>query len=481
MWPFSRPGRASTQRIELSPQALLSALSYQAASNPRTQPRTPNLPAHAHLDAFTRYQLVTRSRELERNCDYYDAAIGNFVQLLVGTGPVPRPLGGDAEWRAMARDLFMRDAGRCLLDHRRRTAWGPWLCRLARSIVRDGEAWVWDAADGGGLLWEAERVKKIHLDEHGRNILYDLLDERGNAAGQLGPDKLEHCAWITRESQTNGHPVLASGLDDWAELNSLYEAETVSAANAARVWVLLQGAAGMPGAGAAFTSLQKGGSGGPAVAQQSVPSGWKYQENGAIMAVPPGLSGTPWSPDRPNVDVPVYVKERMRTLISPLGSYELIFMDISSLNYAGIRGLKRLAEMQFHPWRNTILRGVCDRRWVNWCRTNMVTGRLPYAAGWENIDWRWPDLPIQDREKDALADERELKNGTASLAGIIGDDEWQRVQDEREAVVLRQALLRLNTVRLLQEKIDEAGLPLDANLLLGPGGEFIPPAVETAA
>jgi hypothetical protein len=477
LWPFrSARAQAAPQSIPLDARALLSALSYTAASNPRTQPRTPGMPAHAHLDPFTRYQLVTRSQELERNCDYYDAAIGNFCTLLVGTGPIPRPLSGTPEWREQARDLFLGDANSGRLDHRRRTIWGPWLNRLARSVVRDGEAWAWHAEDGGALLWEAGAIDQIQLDGNERHSGYRLAGTREI----LSPAKVSHAAWITRESQTHGHPVLVAGLDDWAELNSLYEAETISAANAARVWVIIQAMANVPGAGAAFAQLGKGGNGNAAAPGRAVPAGWQYTHDGAIMGMPPGLQGTPWSPDRPNVDVPVYVKERMRVLVSPLGPYELIFLDVGALNYAAIRGLRRMGEMIFAPWRNMILRQTIDTIWRNWCRAQILAQRLPYAPGWDRIAWRWPELPIQDREKDALADERELGNGTATLQGILGEDEWQRAQDERAAADLRAAQLRLRTVQKLQAEIDAAGLPLDAAALLSPGGQVQLAAVEAA-
>jgi len=445
------------------PVAQLNALSYQAASNPRTRPTTPKLPATGHLDEWTRYQLIARSQEAERNIDYYDATLGNFAMLLVGTGPVPRPLCGTAEWRQIAREEFMKDARRGLLDVRRRTSWGPWCGRLARSIVRDGEASVWhDGTTGAAQIWEAGRVKHIHIDAFGRYESFDTVDEQGRPSGNVPAANLTFCPWITRESQTHGHPVLAAGLDDWATLNSLYEAETVAAANAARVWTVIQSQSGAPGGGAAFANLQKG----AATPKPASLSGYQYTENGAIMAMPPGLTATPWSPDRPNIDVPVYVKERMRPLVAPLGSYELLFLDISALNYAGIRGLKRLAQAQFSPWRDMILRAPIDIIWRNWCRHAILTKRIPYAADFDQVEWRWPDLPIQDREKDALADERELANGTASLQGIIGDDEWRRVQDEREAVTLRAAMLRLQTKIALQKLIDEAGTPLDAGTIL---------------
>jgi hypothetical protein len=405
------------------PSGLLVSLasgSYRAADNPRRRFRILDGTGDYHLDDYTRQKLRSQSRDLERNTTWYDAALGNFATFIVGSGPRPIFTSPDAAWNQAATELWIQDAENNALDARRLFDWATWCTMLVRAVVRDGDAPVLHLDNGSAVQLESERLDDIRLDDLGRIVGAQLLAQSadGWAVGGTGRPvditRLSLPAWRTRSSQTRGHPACSAGLDEWERIDSLNETEIISAETAALPWVILQSANGQ--GDPRRKPRNAGQQAGPGA---STPDGWVSTDAGSMLGLPPGVTGTPWTPNRPNLNVPEFVKMNLRGLCTPLLPYEILFVDIGALNYAGVRGLGKLAQRKIRDFR-TIIRPTISRINRDWARAQILAKRLPWNRDFAKHRWDWDDLEIRDREKDATSVEKEMANGTTTLQDEVG-------------------------------------------------------------
>ena len=144
------------------------------------------------------------------------------------------------------------------------------------------------------------------------------------------------------------------------------------------------------------------------------------------------------------MDVPPFVKMMLRRFVAPLCPYEALFADFEGLSYATVRGLGQAARFKIGEWRDTLLEDSIDQQASDWLAAQRESGRLSALAGIDldnlRLEWRWEDLDIRDREKDAVTAEKEAALGHQSMQDRLGND-WQQVQDQRHAEAMRQAEL----------------------------------------
>jgi len=452
------PGPAAPHLVQAA------AGSYPSISDPRRRHQTPaGGSADYHLDAQTRRKAREQSRALERSNLFYDGFLSSVIDMLVGAdGPEPMWLGMPDDQAQRARDDWWADAAAARLDASGVLPWGEWTGVLLRSVLRDGEAAVWRDGAGRALIYESEQVGRVQadpltgrvtgmwaarLDRHGRPSVYGAEDPPPSRLGPplpLGQTRL--VAWRTRARQSRGAPACLAGLAVWERLWSLCEAEVISAESAALPWVVLNQAAG---SGYDFRTAP------PAVpavegdeeseddADQVEPAGWTPTDAGNMMAPPPGVTATPWAPDRPNLNVPEFAKAILRPLCLPVLPYEVAFQDISGLSYAAVRGLGKLAQARARKIQSNLLAPALDPLAEDWLRAR-GTARDP---AWR-LEWRWPAIDIRDREKDASSADRELKLGLTSRQALLGADAGL-IAGQRLAEQMADDAARLARIRAL--------------------------------
>jgi capsid protein len=439
------------------PSGLLVSLasgSYRAAENPRRRFRILDGTGDYHLDDYTRQKLRSQSRDLERNTTWYDAALANFSTFIVGSGPRPLFTTKDPDRNQAATELWREDAESTALDARSLFDWATWCTMLVRSIVRDGDVPVLHLDSGRALQLESERLDQVRLDEIGRIVGAQLMPQtNGYAAGGAGApvdiNRLSLPAWRTRSSQTRGHPACSAGLDEWERIDSLNETEIISAETASLPWIVLSS----PQNGADPRRKARN-AGQMAAPGASAPDGWVQTDAGSMLGLPPGVSGTPWTPNRPNLNVPEFVKMNLRGLCTPLLPYEILFVDVGSLNYAAIRGLGKLAQRKIRDFR-TIIRPTIDRVVRDWARAQILAKRLPWNRDFAKHRWDWDDLEIRDREKDATSVEKEMANGTTTLQDEVGPA-WRDKIAQAAAEKTEQAAADVARVVAVHKAIEAA-------------------------
>jgi capsid protein len=455
--------------------------SYPSTQDPRARFGTPaGGNADYHLDAKSRRLAREKSRALERGNMFYDGLLGNFCDLIVGAdGPEPMWVGGsgpiDPVLAAEIREAWWDDAAACRLDVSRVLPWGEWTSTLLRSIVRDGEMVTWRNGSGAALMYESDLIGHVAVDKTTGQITEirpSKLSKDGKPASwfygdvpdekSLGPalplSQTTLSAWRTRARQTRGAPVAIATLDKWERLSSLLEAEVISAEAGALPWVVLNtqaGAAFQDLTPSAASTLSLDGTGDPnADAPDTLtPAGWQSTDAGSMMAPPPGVTATPWSPNRPNLNVPEFVKAALRFLCLPLMPYEVAFSDISGLSYAAVRGLGKLANQRAKRWQANILQPAIDPIAEEWLAARGF--RRPVGA---RLEWRWPAIDIRDREKDAASAEREIKLGINSRTAILGPDA-ALIRDQLAQEASAQDSLDVARIAKLNQEVEQVAVP----------------------
>lgn len=414
------------------PDELLAAWgSYTAADNPRTQAQilAPNgAGANYHLDETTRKQLIELARHNERNNQLFDGFLGNWCDILLGThGPIPVWSSTNEKWTAEATALFTRDATGPdnVLSYTREHNWKALCVLMARALARDGEVAHWTAIDGSAALYETDRIHSLARDPRQRltgAYLHKLnkYNRPTRERGELLPAaETTLIRFLTRSGQDRGCTPLVAGLDQWERLDSLMDAEVISAENAALIWTVFKRS---PGAAAPVP-------GSNTTAPGVKPKGWQRTDAGSILVTPAGIDAETWAPDRPNLDVPAFIKAALRYLCLPLLPYEVAYMDLEGLSYAATRGIGKLAQTRLES-QQQLLSPALTRQAQAWLKYQTDTGRLAPAPADATLRWDWPVLDVRDRERDAAATEKELSNGTTNLAEVVGPD-WAAKRRQR--------------------------------------------------
>lgn len=446
--------------------------SYPAAHDPRS--RIPEYPGSAdwHLDQWERWRLLNKSRAVERENEWYDATLGNFAALVIGEeGPEPRwlaPAGVElsAEIEEQLQDMWWDDATKKRLDVSGVHTWSEMLQLEVRSITRDGDLLVWHDNGGGALHYESDQLGKVYRhDRSGRITGYELnsfadTDMRlgtpeGGGGAFISASDAELLAWRTRFGQTRGAPVLQSSLTRWARLSSLAESEIISSESSALPWTSLEPALQSPSMYGPSPTGEEGSEGSEgASGDDYLDGGWVPTDAGHIMVAPRGMNAKPWIPNRPNRDIPPFITMMLRRFCAPLCPYEVLFNDVTELSYAGIRGLGNLANKQIKRWRGSLMQCRLDRQGHDWLREKVRTGRIALPAGMRaddlRIEWKWQELDIRDRERDAKTAKDEDELGHESMQDRLGPD-WTKVQDQRHKERMRQASMDLEYARKQKE------------------------------
>jgi len=136
--------------------------------------------------------------------------------------------------------------------------------------------------------------------------------------------------------------------------------------------------------------------------------------SGAIINVRHGKSLKMHAP-APNVSYPQAIEVEERGIASGAGiMYEALSGDLSKVNWASFRvgdvRFRRIVDQLRALYLEPLF---LDRIAGEWLKVAQASGALPVAD--YSVSWRWPRLEEVDREKEAKADNAEMRAGLLSL------------------------------------------------------------------
>ncbi len=431
--------------------------SYRAAENPRS--RSPFTffggSGDNHADHRTRRIIREMTRHLERNSHTWGILHDRWLDDL-GT-PQPRFMSEDVDWNKRMADRWHRKA--MLLrggwDSRNMTNWGGW-CRLFfGSVGRDGDAAVVKVANGTLSLIESDcidspargnqyqqTVAGVTLDREGA-IQKTWICPRVNGYPQLAnavpysADQVVFCAHRKRQSQTRGMPPLVAGIDDFERGDSLLESTVIQAEQSANIYGAIKrikSELARAGGTAALAPVTGNGLAAPIDAGASntdqTPD-YVSAARGALLMLYEDQEFAQIKNENPNLNVPPFMQFLLRLHALGLSyPYEIAFMDMNGNSWSNGKMLVTLARHGMSRWRdqtfNPALTDIAQWQVERWIREEETGATRP--AGWDLIEWDWPELPWPDPLKEEQTNKLARENGSISTRRITRD--WQRVQDE---------------------------------------------------
>jgi capsid protein len=445
--------------------------SFPAADDPRARNIASGGSADYHATAMERKKLREKSRAAERGNPHAAAAYANATRLIVGAeGPEPSFPELPTEVQQVIQAKWWADSYAMRFDAAGFLTWGQLCQTLVQSVIRDGAILVWRDGSGSSMLYEIDRVPELITDPMSGRIEKYLVAPLGpngkplTDKKKLKPVSIDEAtmpAWRTRAGQTHGLPVLTPGLHWLERLASLEEAEIISAEASSLNWAVIKSAANGnnamgPVLGQAVAVAEAGtypGEGHQDGPLSQVPPGWNKTDAGNMMAVPEGLEVENWTPGRPNMDVPAFVKAVLRRVCDVLLPYEVLFADVGQLSFAAVRSIGKIAEHNIRFWRKSIIETTTDLIALDWLRSNFPQ----YYTEGMRTEWRYDDLVIRDREKEASAAKTELANGTSSKQSLLGPD-WKIIQQQREEEERIADEASVRRIAALAKQVESSGV-----------------------
>lgn len=477
----------ATRRAQGARGLAAAAGSFRATNPARSRVRVFGGSGDYHADRWSRRVLRELSQDLVRNAECYDIFLTGTARLL--GAPTPRPTSSSEAWN---QQVARRWKGRAMrsrggFDSRGLQSWHDLCPSWWTAWLRDGDIATIPLDDGTVATVTAEQIDSPTQpgNQHHRTlggltmtrrgdvvkVWVAPLDARGRAqlpaAHPWAADEVNLLAWRPDNTYSRGIPILTSGLDNAERIDGLIESEVVSAEQASNLYGALerQLAAGQVATAAPLSGIDDSGSstGSPAPDERDQVDYVSFP-SGSYLDLPPGLKWTNLQPQRPNLDVPEFMRQLLAMSCAKVGiPYAVIYCDFKGVNWSGNRGLVSLTRDALSGLRASHLEPFVDPLYAWDLGRGLATGELRPPAGMSLSDltahaWDWPDRPEwPDPHKEERRHELALSQYTDSLHRIIGPDWLQRITErlaELEAIDAAQ----LARVGALHESIVAAGL-----------------------
>lgn len=405
-----------------------------------------------------RQTLTKRSRYEVANNGFSDGMVQTHANFLVGLGPKLRMQTNNTGFNQVVERAWTRWANAIQL---RRKLW----C-MAHAKVQDGEAFgilrnnprLRDAIKLDFVLVETEQcqtpylpylvagyVDGIKFDEFGNAEYYDIL--KYHPGGQWGfqstlePEQVPakyvaHWFTLRRPGQHRAVPEFRSTLNTGASSRRWREATVSAAETAADVALALT------------TNMTANGE-----VDTADPYSTSQLTKRTIMAMPAGYDAKQITAEHPNAQYSEFNKAQINEQARPKSMpFNVAACDSSGSNYASGRLDYQVWFASLDVEREDGNQLVLDVVFPLWWE------RAVEAFGWSappqvpDHVWDWPKHPVADVQAESDSNDKNLKNGTATLSQIYSeagedfDDHVARMASDYGVTekVMRQTLLKAN-------------------------------------
>lgn len=403
--------------------------------------------ADAAYDPHTRFTLRNRCRYEAINNGYAKASVNSAADDTIGTGPrLQLTIPGDTEGR-WARTIEA--------NHRRWSDETKYAMRLhtsEKSRVRDGGCfgifdtndrlqgpvkfdvrWVEDDMCASGFAQnpgDPYRVDGIKFDRFGNPIEYTFyVNHPGNliliginplATYVVPAERVVQWYDIDRHGQHRGIPSMSAALPIYSQLRRW----TLSCLTAAEFASMLAGIMSTKAA--------------PGEEQAMKVDQWELFElvRGALLTLPEGWSATQFRSENPPASYSEFKKELLNEAGRATGQpLNVITGNSSGYNFSSARCDLEPYHRSIRIRRNHLRLAVLDPIFRAWYVEAVLVGDVPAdAPPIETWAWAWnfDGLGSLDQNKDALADDTRIKNGTSTYAEILAEygQDWQAVFEQ---------------------------------------------------
>lgn len=431
---------------------------YNASKVNRLQPWTPTNASPEQTDGPHRDILKARARDLERNSDMAEAALGAILRNVVGSGIKPQ-----------AKVRNSDDSFDEVTNDRLEALWEIWAraencditgfstfyelqeIMLRRRIV-DGEVFCKKVTDKSSMIpFKVQGVESDLLDstllqpKETKNLVISGVEvddyfqpvaywfQRATPDGYLSLDsqrvpakQVIHLFKKTRFNQIRGVSELARVIPRMKETGEYLDAELVAAKIAASfaLFVKKNNPGNMPGRN---LEIKDG----------------KRVENiapGMIEYLMPGEDIATASPSRGATTVKDFIEIETRLTGAGLGlSYEVISRDMHKSTYSSARQNHLEDRKTWEPMQQYLVNHFCQPVWAEFVEACVLGGLVDLPGYWQDPEkyhecyWIAPGWTWIDPLKDVKASREELDAGLNTLQEICAERglDWQEVMEQR--------------------------------------------------
>ena len=456
--------------------------SFRATDQARTRVRVSSGGGDRHADAWTRRVLRDVSRDLQRNAEHYNIFLNGAARILAA--PTPRHTSSDEGWNKEADACWAEDAASTILDARNQSTWDELVHHWWLAGIRDGDLAILPQADGRIASVLADQIDSpsrpgnqyqqtvagVKQTPTGEALAYWLCprDRQGNVvlarAQEYPADQVIFVALGRLDgSYTRGVPLCAAGLDNAERIDALAEAEVISAEQASNLYGILerQMAAGQvapppPLADGALNATS------PTAQTERDDIDWIDFPAGSYLDLPAGLKWNSHKVERPNLDVPEFMRAMLSLSCAIIGMpYGIIYADYADASWSVSRTLVAQTRDARDHWHSTIGIPMVEPIHPWWLGHRIRSRVLRPPRGMSLADasrhtWGWPDRPawpepIKEEQRHAEA----MRNGTDSLHRICGP-KWSEILKELAMEARTRDSLTVQRLIALQAEIAAA-------------------------
>jgi lambda family phage portal protein len=420
--PVRLPARSIESRYDVAQRNEENARLWQNADH---------LSARAANDPAVRFNLRNRARYETSNNSYAKGVVLTMANEVVGTGPRVQFLTGDRELNRELARSFDEWAAEIRYAEKLRTAYMARLTdgetfpvlssnpRLQRTPIQLDIRLVEadQVADPAMALNDPLNVDGIRFDRWGNPVSYRVLEDHPGDALQFAMGRYEelpasmvmHWFRCDRPGQARGIPELTPALKLFGELRRYTAAVLAAAETAADFAAVL------------YTEMPPDGETDP-----TEPLDLLNIERRLMTTLPAGWKMGQFKAEQPTTTYAMFkaeiLNEIFRCLLMP---YNIGAGNSSGYNYASGRldhqGFFKAIGVIQYDCETAIL----DRVLAAWLSEAVLAGMVPreFAAAPHRVphQWFWDGTEHVDPSKEAVAQEKRLKNGTTTLA-----DEWAK-------------------------------------------------------
>lgn len=378
------------------------------------------------VTALAGAELRMHARDLIRNNSWAKRGQRTIANNTVGWGIVPKPDGENPEVNKQALTLWKKWANSKQCDAEGRRTFAGIQQLVMRSIVESGEVLVRrrvrrpedklaiplqlqvleidfldTSKDGLTSFAGGPIVQGVEFDLLGRRTAYWLFPTHPGSNTATGDSRrvpaseILHIFYTERPGQVRGVSWFGSAIVNLKELDEFDDAELVKQKIAACF--------------AAFVTDdgQSGTVGELDAADDQV----ENLEPGMLNYLPPGKQITFGNP--PSVTEGSFAQRNLRRVAAGLGvTYEDLTGDYSQVNFSSARMSRLAHQANLSDWQsNMLIPLLCDGVW-QWAMEASFVDNTP-------ADWTVPPLPMIEPDKEGLAYQRLVRNGTMTYSEMI--------------------------------------------------------------
>ena len=437
-----------------------------------------------HLNGFDRLTAVAMGRDLNRNSSKAITILNQRAALTVAEVKAQFN-SSDPDWNKAANfyfnNTFARDCYYRTPEHLAQVA--EWV-ELAK--IREGDILVVfdDFLTGSGklLLWEADQLVSVVAgdweqqtlycdntpdgkkamfqqdgvvrDQFGKVVAYTVIRDnpadkntRGRVTAPLADvtivpaESARVVRHTVRPGQVRGVPVLLPVSDDLADIEDMVKSELATAKTRSKIMAFVKHSAEEMERieNKAFLKAIAERTGEDNTEDQQVVKRSRYRQleeglGGIVEYCDDGDTIDIPGVDRPNLDVGTFFNFAGDNAGAALGLAQGYTRMAVAGSYTAHRGETCLT---FRHIRREQKKHEHD--WLDWLAVKVVefaidAGKLPAGPeSWQgSISWRMPSADVIDPQKEAAAEQQDMKNGKRNLRDIIGPDWKEKLEETAE-------------------------------------------------